>query len=79
MISSTRWHEQALCRQVDQDLFFPEVGESNSAAKRVCRVCDVAAECLEYALANDIRHGIFGGLSGNQRRLLKRQREGTAS
>jgi WhiB family redox-sensing transcriptional regulator len=38
----------------------------------VCRSCDVRAECLEYALENDERFGIWGGMSERERRRLKR-------
>ena len=67
------WQDLALCAETDPELFFPEKGGSVREAKAVCRRCPVRPECLEYALANDIRHGIWGGLSWPQRRELKRQ------
>ena len=67
------WQDRALCAQTDPEAFFPEKGGSTREAKRVCRSCDVRAECLEYALARDERHGIWGGLSERERRRLKRQ------
>ncbi len=66
------WHEQALCAQTDPEAFFPEKGGSTREAKRVCGSCDVKMECLEYALSNDERFGIWGGLSERERRRLKR-------
>ena len=51
------WQDQALCAQTDPEAFFPEKGGSTREAKRVCRGCDVRAECLEYALENDERFG----------------------
>lgn len=66
------WHEQALCAQTDPEAFFPEKGGSTREAKRVCSSCEVKADCLEYALANDERFGIWGGLSERERRRLKR-------
>lgn len=66
------WQEQALCAYVDPDVFFPEKGGSSREAKRICSQCSVAQECLEYALANDERFGIWGGLSERERRRLKR-------
>ena len=68
----TSWHERALCAQTDPEAFFPEKGGSTREAKRVCGSCDVRAECLEYALANDERFGIWGGLSERERRRIKR-------
>ena len=55
----------------DEMAFFPVKGGSTREAKRVCRGCEVRAECLEYALANDERFGIWGGLSERERRRLK--------
>lgn len=66
------WQEQALCAQTDPEAFFPEKGGSTREAKRVCHGCTVKTECLEYALANDERFGIWGGLSERERRKLKR-------
>ena len=67
------WQERALCAQTDPEAFFPEKGGSTREAKRVCSSCEVRAECLEYALANDERFGIWGGLSERERRKLKRR------
>jgi WhiB family transcriptional regulator, redox-sensing transcriptional regulator len=66
------WQEQALCAQTDPEAFFPEKGGSTREAKRICSGCEVRAECLEYALANDERFGIWGGLSERERRRLRR-------
>ncbi len=67
------WQERALCAQTDPEAFFPEKGGSTREAKKVCTGCDVKAECLEYALENDERFGIWGGLSERERRRLKRR------
>jgi WhiB family redox-sensing transcriptional regulator len=67
------WQERALCAQTDPEAFFPEKGGSTREAKRVCLSCVVRGECLEYALANDERFGIWGGLSERERRRLKRR------
>jgi WhiB family redox-sensing transcriptional regulator len=68
------WQEDALCSQTDPEAFFPEKGGSTRDAKRVCTTCEVKAQCLEYALANDERFGIWGGLSERERRRLKAAR-----
>jgi WhiB family transcriptional regulator, redox-sensing transcriptional regulator len=67
------WQERALCAQTDPEAFFPEKGGSTREAKKVCLGCDVRAECLEYALANDERFGIWGGLSERERRKLRKR------
>ncbi|MEI8001188.1 MAG: WhiB family transcriptional regulator [Actinomycetes bacterium] len=78
-----RWQERANCLGVDPDLFFPERGASTREAKAVCRGCEVRDDCLEYALANGEKFGIWGGLSERERRRVRRQRalerRGTAS
>ena len=66
------WHERALCAQTDPEAFFPEKGGSTREAKKICTGCEVKSECLSYALANDERFGIWGGLSERERRRLKR-------
>lgn len=66
------WQEQALCAQTDPEAFFPEKGGSTREAKAVCDMCDVREQCLQYALDNDERFGIWGGLSERERRRLKR-------
>jgi WhiB family redox-sensing transcriptional regulator len=66
------WQAQALCAQTDPEAFFPEKGGSVREAKRTCLSCDVRAECLDFALMNDERFGIWGGLSERERRQVRR-------
>lgn len=65
------WRDEALCAQVDTDLFFPDDGGPIRAPKRICAACPVRRECLEYALANNITEGIWGGTTRDERRALK--------
>jgi WhiB family transcriptional regulator, redox-sensing transcriptional regulator len=67
------WQERALCAQTDPEAFFPEKGGSTREAKKVCLTCEVRGDCLEYALMNDERFGIWGGLSERERRKLKKR------
>lgn len=64
----------ANCRGVDPDLFFPERGASVKEAKDVCRGCVVREDCLETALTNGEKFGIWGGMSERERRRIRRQR-----
>jgi len=64
------WTEQALCAQVDQEMFFVEKGGSTKPAKTVCQLCPVRLECLQYALDHEERFGVWGGLSERERRKL---------
>jgi len=68
------WHDRANCLGVDPDLFFPERGASTREAKEVCRGCEVRHDCLEFALQNGEKFGIWGGLSERERRRIRRQR-----
>lgn len=66
------WVEDASCAQTDPEAFFPEgKGASNRAAKKVCARCPVEVECLEWALINDERFGVWGNTSPNERRALR--------
>jgi WhiB family redox-sensing transcriptional regulator len=68
------WQGQASCLGVDPDLFFPERGASTREAKGICHGCVVREDCLEYALVNSEKFGIWGGLSERERRRVQRQR-----
>jgi WhiB family redox-sensing transcriptional regulator len=73
------WQQEALCAQVDNEMFFPEKGGSTKEAKIVCGHCDVAALCLKYALSKNERFGVWGGLSERERRIIQfSQLEGAA-
>ena len=67
------WQADALCAETDPEAFFPEKGGSTRDAKRICESCEVREQCLEYALQNDERFGIWGGLSERERRKLRKR------
>lgn len=71
---NTEWMSQAKCRSMDPAAFFPSDGVGVQAAQRICAECAVALPCLEYALANKIEEGVWGGASERHRRRLLRQR-----
>lgn len=66
------WMLEARCLDADPEAFFPEKGGSTREAKRICAACPVRDDCLQYALENDERFGIWGGLSERERRRAKR-------
>lgn len=74
LVLDTGWQDFANCLGVDPDLFFPERGASTREAKEVCRGCIVRHDCLEFALANGEKFGIWGGMSERERRRIRRQR-----
>lgn len=75
LLEDEPWRDDALCAQTDPEAFFPEKGGSTREAKSVCATCTVAAECLDWALANNERFGIWGGLSERERRKLEHLNE----
>lgn len=68
------WQVEGLCSQVGGDLWFPEDGALGNDAKRVCAQCPVRVECLEYALENNEKYGIWGGTGAHERKLILRTR-----
>ena len=72
------WRNRAACLDEDPELFFP-IGNTGPAllqieeAKAVCRRCEVVDICLKWAVEFSHDAGVFGGLSEDQRRALKRR------
>lgn len=64
------WAEQALCRDGDPDAMFPDRQADEHQAAKTCRRCPVAAECLRYALQHGMDHGVWGGLTARERRIV---------
>ncbi len=75
----TQWRAVALCRDTDPELFFP-VGTTGpaldqiAAAKAVCMQCAAREPCLEFALESNQDSGVWGGLSEEERRQIRRER-----
>ena len=73
------WIHRARCKDEDPELFFP-VGTTGpaaaqmTAAKAICMLCEVRGECLEWAMATGQDAGVWGGLSEDERRALRRAR-----
>lgn len=70
----TTWMAKGKCRDLPPSVFFPSDGVGVEVARRVCADCTVREECLEYALANRIDHGVWGGCSERERRRIARRR-----
>ena len=74
-----RWRDEAACRDTSPDLFFP-IGTTGPAldqiaeAKLVCDDCLVQQECLEFALLTNQDSGVWGGLSEEERRAIRKAR-----
>lgn len=72
----TDWRDDAACRHLDPDLFFPEgtwgaALRQVEAAKRVCRGCPVRVPCLRWALTTAQDAGIWGGTTEDERRRMR--------
>jgi WhiB family redox-sensing transcriptional regulator len=76
------WADEAVCATTDPELFFPDKGTTGYVtvdgtrehhAKRICRRCPALEPCREYAMANPELLGIWGGLTAEERRLLRRE------
>ena len=72
------WRQHAACRGVDPDVFYPVSEEDAEDAKAICHTCPVREPCLEYALANRERDGVWGGTTERERRRMIRQRRKSA-
>lgn len=57
------WHQLALCRQTDPDLFHPRRGDPTDQAEAICARCPVMNTCLVAGVDNREPHGIYGGLT----------------
>jgi WhiB family transcriptional regulator, redox-sensing transcriptional regulator len=61
------WMDEGLCQETDPEAFFVEKGGDTRPAKRVCAVCPVQRVCLDYAVAEQIQFGVWGGVSAKER------------
>ncbi|WP_432144111.1 WhiB family transcriptional regulator [Streptomyces sp. bgisy084] len=66
------WTERAMCAQTDPERFFPELGGTATAARKICARCEVRAECLSFALRNNEPYGVWGGSTREERRRMRR-------
>ena len=72
------WRQHAACRGIDPNIFYPVSDDDAEEAKSICAACPVRQACLEYALANRERDGVWGGATERERRRLVRQRRKSA-
>lgn len=72
--AETDWMSVGNCADKPPSLFFPSDGVGVDHARRICADCPVKTQCLEYALANRIDHGVWGGTSERERRRILKSR-----
>lgn len=68
------WRQQAACRGLDPEIFYPVGDDEADVAKAVCDVCAVRQSCLEHALSFREKEGVWGGCTERERRRIIRQR-----
>ena len=88
LITRGHWRSAAACLSADPELFFPisysgKALEQVAEAKAICAACPVRRECLTFALRTQESHGIWGGMTEeeravNRRRLLSAESAGGA-
>lgn len=76
--SDDGFKERAACRNFPTTLFFLEQFENQrttklAEARAVCSQCEVADDCLRFALNNDIQYGVWAGTTPLQRKQMKRR------
>ena len=81
LVPEDQWRSMAACRSADPDLFFPVSSSGQSLAqeaeaKAICAGCPVRRECLAFALRTHQAHGVWGGLSEQERHPRKVSRSG---
>ena len=77
------WRNKANCRDSDPDIFFPESKDRRYAEEAlvVCYGCKVKEDCLDHAIENNEKYGVWGGMTPAERdaRLRTRQNRQTRS
>lgn len=68
------WRRYANCLTADPEAFFPEKGQNAREAKKTCASCLVQSQCLDYALHNDEKYGIWGGMTEKERAAMRARR-----
>lgn len=69
------WKTQAVCAQIDPELWFPDLERQGAYAKSICKTCPVQVECLNYAIANEEENGIWGGIDFTIRKTPTKEKD----
>jgi WhiB family redox-sensing transcriptional regulator len=65
------WARNALCAKTNPEIFFPAHDDPATEARQICARCPVRDDCLRFALENNERYGIWGGLDPGERDSLR--------
>lgn len=64
------FQDNANCLSADPEIFFSAKIKNRELALSFCNSCLVKSECLDFALKNESIDGIYGGMTGDQRKAL---------
>ncbi|MEY4173413.1 MAG: hypothetical protein RI900_578 [Actinomycetota bacterium] len=73
-----QWRQLGACRGLEPGIFYPDDDDEALEAKSVCAECSVRVACLEYALNQREKAGVWGGATERERRRMIRQRRRSA-
>ena len=73
-LQQIEWRKLGACRGLDAAVFYPDDDDDGEEAKSVCDGCGVRVACLEHALMNREKAGVWGGATERERRRIIRQR-----
>lgn len=77
-VQELKWWDLGACRGLEAAVFFPDDDDGAEAAKAVCEGCAVKDPCLQYALSEREKVGVWGGATERDRRRMIRQRRRSA-
>jgi WhiB family redox-sensing transcriptional regulator len=75
-VAEPGWRSRSACRGLPSDMFVSAelmTDDEEVTAKAVCAGCAVVDDCLSYSIVNAVRFGVWGGLTGDERRPLRRR------
>lgn len=70
-IEARNWCTKAKCKDMQTRDFYPGRGESTFHIKTICRGCPVVKPCLEFAMRNREKFGVWGATSERERRKMR--------
>jgi WhiB family transcriptional regulator, redox-sensing transcriptional regulator len=77
-VNDLAWKDDGACRGANPDLWFIKSPEFVDAARQICERCPVRRDCLEHALNTPEEYGMWGGVTEQERRAIKRKRAAVA-
>ena len=72
------WRDEAACRGVDPNVFFPLTDKEAEPALAICATCPVREPCLDFAILTRQVDGVWGGTTESERKRIARRRRAAA-